>query len=96
MVAEVYVGRNIINFCKETNMTDLEVINLVIGGVPLKDMSSITFLGWVAKKINNQEAHSPVLSELGVLINHPPMGKMSIENKLEIVRKLEKLGITIC
>lgn len=77
-------------------MTDLEIVNLVIGGMALKDMSSITFLGWVAKKINNQEQHSPTMSELAMLVAHPPMGKMSIENKIEIIRKLEKLGITIC
>lgn len=76
-------------------MTDFEVINLVLGGVPLKDMSSITFLGWVAGKINGQVTNSPTLSELGMMVVHPPMGKMSIENKIEIIRKLEKLGIEI-
>jgi hypothetical protein len=75
--------------------TDFEVTQLVIGGMPLKDMSSLTFLGWVAGKINNQETNSPTLSELGMMVVHPPFGKMSIENKLEVIRKLEKLNIEI-
>lgn len=77
-------------------MTDFEVIKMNLGGVPLESMSSITFLGWVAKKINNQQTNSPTMSELARLVQNPPMGKMSIENKLEVIRKLEKLGITIC
>lgn len=77
-------------------MTDFEITKLVLGGMPLVEMSSITFLGWVAKKINSQSVNSPTLSELGTLIMHPPIGKMTIENKLEIIRKLEKLGIQIC
>ena len=77
-------------------MTDFEVINCVICGSPLKDLSSITFLGWVAKKINGQQTNSPTLSELGMMVAHPPIGKMSVENKLEVIRKMEKLGIEIC
>lgn len=76
-------------------MTDFEIVKMSLGGVPLEEMSSITFLGWVAKKINGLEQNSPVLSELSMLVQNPPLGKMSVENKLEVVRKLEKLGIEI-
>ena len=76
-------------------MTDLEITQLVLGGVPLADMSSITFLGWVARKIDGQKSGSPALSELGMLVTNPPLGKMSIETKLQIIRKLENLGIEI-
>lgn len=77
-------------------MTDLELTEFKIGEIAIKDMSSVTFLGWVAKKLNNIEQHSPAMNELMLLVSHPPIGLMSIENKIDVIRKLEKLGIEIC
>lgn len=77
-------------------MTDFEIVKMKLGGMLLEEMTAITFLGWVAKKINNQPTNSPTLSELARLVVNPPMGKMSVENKLQIIRKLEALGIEIC
>lgn len=76
--------------------TDFETIKMKLGGVALEDMTAITFIGWIARKLNNQSTNSPIMNELTTLIKNPPMGKMSIENKLQIIRKLEALNIEIC
>ena len=76
-------------------MTDLELSKIKIGDIAIEEMTSITFLGWVSKKINGLQRYTPAMNELSLMISRPPLGKMSIENKIEVIRKLEKLGIEI-
>lgn len=76
-------------------MTDFELTEYKIGDMLLKDMTAITFLGWVSNKLNGISQTSPTSSELIMLVRTPPMGQMPMENKIEIIRKLEKLGIEI-
>ncbi len=76
-------------------MTDFELLNYKIGDMSLDEMTAITFLGWVAKKINGLEAKTPTMNELSMLVISPPMGRMSIERKIEIIRKMEGIGIEI-
>ena len=74
---------------------DFELTNLEIGGMLIKEMTAITFLGWVASKLNGIETASPAKSELIMLVSHPPYGQLPIEEKVAIIRKLEKIGIVI-
>jgi hypothetical protein len=80
-------------------MTDFEYMNLKVGDMTLEEMTSITFLGWVAKKLNGTEVGgmggNPTLNELSMMVRTPPMGRMTAENKVEVIKKLEKLGIAI-
>ena len=76
-------------------MTDYEVIKCTLGGQLLETMSTITFLGWMAGKLNGLQTTVPGLSELALMVKNPPMGKLSIETKIEVIRKLEVLGIEI-
>ena len=74
---------------------DFELINLEIGGIAIKDMTAITFLGWVARQLNGIEGASPARNELVLLVSRPPLGQLPLEEKVAIIRKLEKLGIVI-
>lgn len=76
-------------------MTEYELLSYDLGGVKLTDASTITFLGWVAKKINNMKNTNPFASELTSLVRNPPMGKMTDMTKIDIIRKLEKAGIEL-
>lgn len=78
-------------------MTDYEVLfETQISGIKLKDCGTMTFLGWLAGKLNGKEQNLPGMSELAMYIKTPPMGKMSDQKKLEIVRLMERVGIKIC
>ena len=76
-------------------MNDYNLLQFKIAGQSLEETSTMTFLGWVAGKINGQVSNSPTLSELGAMIVHPPMGRLGIETKVDVIRKMEKLGIEI-
>lgn len=76
-------------------MTEYEILHYEIHGTPLKDLSTITFIGWIATKINNQPSNIPGVSEVARLITNPPMGKMSETMKIDIIRKLEKMGVQL-
>jgi hypothetical protein len=80
-------------------MTDYELVKMKLGGVLLEDVSGITFMGWVAGKINGTKVGgmggNSTLNELTAMIVNPPMGRMSTQSKIEVIRKLEKLGIEI-
>lgn len=78
-------------------MTDYETLyDFKIGGTILKECSTPTFIGWVSKKLNNYVGESPMRNELTAMIMRPPMGMIGDSMKLEVIRKLEKMGIEIC
>ncbi len=79
---------------KLNNMTDKEILDYeLVPGTPLSELGTMTFLGWVAGKINNQEQNKMEVVELASMIASPPMGKLSEGSKIDIMRKIEKLGL---
>lgn len=77
-------------------MTDYEILHYEIyPGTSLKEVSTITFIGWIAKKINNLPQNLPGVSEVARLITNPPMGKMTETSKIDTIRKLEKMGVEL-
>lgn len=77
-------------------MNELDFLNMNLGGQVVKDMSGMSFLQWVASKVNNIGAHTPEVNEINMLIRFPPMSsKMPDEKKIELLRKLEKIGVPI-
>ncbi len=78
-------------------MTDIEILELNLGGIMLKDMTALTFFGWLAKKMNNVAiTNDPRLGELRMAIANPPMmPKVADETKIKYVRNLIALGITL-
>ncbi len=78
------------------NPSDLEILNMVVGGQVIREMSAISFAGWIAGKINGIPAYTPESVELTAIVRTPPLGsKMSDESKISFVRKLLKLNIPI-
>ena len=78
-------------------LTDIQILELVLGGVMLKDMSALTFFGWLAGKLNNvQITNDPRLNELRMAVASPPMmPRIADETKIKYVRNLIALNISI-
>lgn len=77
-------------------MTEIELLDLVIGGQKLKDMSAFSFLQWIALKLNNIDRYNPEVNELTLLVQNPPMSRtMSDDQKILLIRKLQKLNVEI-
>lgn len=76
-------------------MSDIEILELNLGGVILKEMTALTFFGWMAKQLNNVPiTNDPRLSELRTAIAHPPiMTRIADESKIKYVRSLIALEI---
>lgn len=78
-------------------LTDIQILELNLGGVLLKDMSALTFFGWLAGKMNGVTiTNNPRLAELRMAIANPPMmPRVADETKIKYVRNLIALGITL-
>jgi hypothetical protein len=75
---------------------EMDILAMDIGGMTLKEASAMSFLQWVAKKLNNMKAYSASATELSMLLSNPPMTRvMSDDQKLEIIAKMKKAGIEI-
>jgi len=75
---------------------EIDILNTDIGGIILRDMTAITFYQWLAKKLNNINAYSADVVELTSLISSPPMSrKLPDDEKIRIIKKLQKIGIQI-
>lgn len=75
---------------------EVDILRLDIGGVTLKEASAITFLQWVAKKLNNVATYSATVTELRMLVSNPPMTRlMSEDQKIGIIRKLRSVGVVV-
>ena len=75
--------------------TDKEILDTSIGGQILRDMSGISFTGWVAGKINGLPAYKASVVELTALVKSPPLGRLPEEEKIKIVRKLIELEVPL-
>lgn len=75
--------------------SDIEILEMNLGGIILKDMTALTFFGWLAKKLNGVTiTNDPNLAELRVAIANPPlMPRVSDDTKIRYVRKLLALGL---
>ncbi len=80
-----------------TTLSDIEILEMNLGGVILKDMTALTFFGWLAKKLNGVTiTNDPKLNELRMAIANPPMmPKLAEESKIKYVRNLLALGIAL-
>ncbi len=82
---------------KNMELTDIEILEMNLGGVVLKDMTALTFFGWLAGKLNNVPiTNNPDLNELRMAVASPPMmPKVADETKIKLVRKLLALGLLV-
>lgn len=61
----------------------------------VRDCPTMTFLGWVAGKINGLPQYAQGMAELRGYVTAPPLGKIPELRKVEIIRLLEKAGATL-
>lgn len=78
-------------------LSDIQILELNLGGVVLKDMTALTFFGWLAGKLNNVPiTNDGKLNELRMAIASPPMmQRVADETKIKYVRNLIALGIKL-
>lgn len=77
-------------------MTDKEILDMTLGGITVRDMSAITFLGWLAGKLNGVPAYKAANQELVGLISQPPISRVMPEmEKCRIIRQLIELEVPI-
>lgn len=79
------------------NLTDIQILELNLGGVMLKDMTALTFFGWLAGRLNGVTiTNDGRLNELRTAIAFPPMmPRVADETKIKYVRHLIALNIPI-
>ncbi len=74
------------------NITDKEILDSTLGGIVVREMTSITFLHWIAAKLNGVKTYSAANQELVMMIASPPMGRMMPEEeKCRLFRKLQSI-----
>lgn len=74
----------------------IDILNMEIGGMKVKDMSSMTFIQWVAKKLNGLPAYKASTVELTSLVSNPPMSRlMPDEEKIRIINKMKSLDMPL-
>lgn len=75
---------------------DKDLLDLKLGGQVVRDMSAITFLGWLSDKLNGAPVYKADTQELLAAVRGLPMGRnMAEQEKVRLLRKLEALGISI-
>lgn len=85
------------NMTKNMELTDIQILELNLGGVLLKDMTALTFFGWLAGKLNNVPiTNNPHFNELRAAVAAPPMmPRVADETKIKLVRNLIAIGVTL-
>lgn len=78
---------------KET--TDKDILDYPLGGTTIRDLGAISFMGWVADKLNGLPAYKAATVELTALVSSPPLGKMPEGEKVKVIRKLLELEVKI-
>jgi hypothetical protein len=77
-------------------LLDKEILDLVIVNKTIRDMSSIDFLHWVAKKIDGVPTYSAATQELVMAVSHSPMSNsMSDGEKIRLIRKMQSINLQI-
>lgn len=75
--------------------SDIEILETDVGGQKIKDLSALAFIGFISRKIDGQIS-SPAIRELSMLVSAPPLtGRLSDDSKIDMCRKLERVGIEV-
>ena len=75
--------------------TNKEILDFPMCGTTIREVGSMSFMAWVATKINGVTAYKASTQELLGLIRNAPIGKIPDEEKVRIVRKLLELDVQI-
>lgn len=73
--------------------SDKEILDYDFGGMTVRDAGSMSFISWIANKLNGVKTYTAATQELLSLVRLPPLGKMQEGEKIKIVRKMLSLDI---
>lgn len=68
--------------------TDKEILDFPIAGTTIRDFGSMSFMAWIANKIDGAPTYKAATQELLGLVRSAPLGKIPDEEKVRIMRKL--------
>ena len=75
--------------------SDKEILDHPFGTTTIRDVGSMSFMAWMANKLNGVPTYKAATQELLGLVKNAPMGKIPDEEKVSIVRKLLSLEVEI-
>lgn len=79
-----------------TEYLDKELLDMKIGGLVVREMSAITFLGVISERLNGAPTYTADTQELLSAVRGAPMGRnMADQEKVRLLRKLLALNIKI-
>lgn len=77
-------------------ITDAQILDLVLGGQTLREMTAITFLGCIANKLNGVPTYRADTQELLMAVSHAPSSRfMPDDEKVRLARKILALNISL-
>ena len=68
--------------------SDKEILDFKIGEIAVREIGAMSFMGWVANKLNGVDTYKAATQELLMLVSSPPLGKLPEGEKIRIVKKL--------
>ena len=74
---------------------DKEILDFEMCGTTIRLIGSMSFMAWVANKLNGVPAYKAATQELLGLVKNAPIGRMPEEEKIRIVRKLLELDLQL-
>lgn len=76
--------------------SDKDILDKDVGGITIRDMSSLDFMGWLSARVNGLPSYSAATVELTMAISNPPMGRTMPElEKVRLFRKLLELNVEL-
>lgn len=77
--------------------SDKEILDFIVPGsdTSVRDIGSISFMGWIISKINGLPTYQAATQELLGLAKSSPLGKIPEGEKVRLIRKLFEAGATI-
>lgn len=77
--------------------SDKEILDYQIPGTneTVRSIGSISFMAWIAGKLNGLNTYQAKTQELLGLVRNPPLGKLPENEKATIVRKLLELNVQV-
>lgn len=76
--------------------SDKEILDYKIDeNITIRDISAMTFLAWLAGKLNGVQAYSAAAQELRMAVSGSVYGTMPELEKVRLVRKLLTLDVSV-
>ena len=79
-----------------TEISDKDLLDMKLGGQGVRDMSALSFMGWIAEKLNGLPTYRADTQELLEAVRGAPMSRnMAEQEKCRLLRKLIALDVPL-